>query len=118
MIKKKKASEKEDLKRFLNFTSNKYMTFSEGQKINFTEAALIRFFEPHYNDKYKKNFPDPRHVSYTECYNLDLSALVIELFTGEIKRCLYTLKRPRQFYHHETYYFPTDKDRWKLFNWE
>lgn len=111
-----KENEKEELKRFLNFTSNGYMTFSDEQKINFTEAALIRCFEPLYNEKYKKSFPDPKHISYSECYSLDINAIVIELYTGEIKRCLYTQKKPRQLYQHETFHLPTEKDRWKLFN--
>ncbi|MCA6380691.1 MAG: hypothetical protein IM574_01790 [Cytophagales bacterium] len=111
-----KGNEKEELKRFLNFTNNQYMTFSDEQKINFTEAALIRCFEPLYNEKYKKSFPDPDHISYSECYSLDLNAIVIEVDTSEIKRCLFTEKKPRQLYQHQTFHLPTEKDRWKLFN--
>jgi hypothetical protein len=43
------------------------------------EAGLIRFFMPVYNEKFKNNYPDPKHVSVSTAYDLDLADIVIEL---------------------------------------
>ena len=54
---------------------------TEKQSVNFTEAALIRYFQPEYNEKFKNNFPDNSHSSYSECYDLDINSVIIELST-------------------------------------
>lgn len=56
---------------------------NEQQKVNFTEAALIRYFEPPYNVIYKDSFPNPAHKTYSECYDLDINSIAIELPTME-----------------------------------
>jgi hypothetical protein len=56
---------------------------TEKQRINYTEAALIRYFRPPYNSEFKDNFPNPAHVSYSECYELDLNSVMVEVNTGE-----------------------------------
>lgn len=60
-----------------------YEGINEQQKINFTEAALIRYFEPPYNIEYKNTFPNPAHKTYSECYELDINMVAIELDTME-----------------------------------
>lgn len=112
------GTEKENFQRFLNFAKRDYLAFSDQQKITFTEAALIRCFEPQYNIDYKDTFPSPSHSSYSECYKLDINAIVIQIDTSEIKRCLYTKKKDRRLYQHEVFYLPTEHDRWKMFNIE
>ena len=61
---------------------NKLIT--EQQMINFTEAALIKYFKPFYNDKFKYNFPNQAHKTYAECYDIDLNAVIVELQTDEV----------------------------------
>lgn len=57
---------------------------TEGQQITYTEAAMIRHFQPQYNIEYKDSFPDPKHTSYRECYDLDLNLVAVELDTRQI----------------------------------
>lgn len=52
---------------------------SEQQRINFTEAALIKYFQPEYNQKYKNTFPNPAHSTYSECYDLDINMVIAEI---------------------------------------
>jgi len=77
-IRRKKVNEK------LNWEG-----INEQQKINFTEAALIRYFQPKYNKIYKDSFPNPAHSTYSECYELDINAVCIELQTYEMINCCF-----------------------------
>lgn len=63
---------------------------SEQQKINFTEAALIRYFQPEYNETYKKTFPNPAHVTYSECYDLDINSVCVAIDSEPIKSRIWT----------------------------
>jgi len=65
---------------------------SEQQLINYTEAALIRYFEPEYNQTFKNTFPNPAHKTYSECYDLDIHSVHVELQTEEINCQLYSPK--------------------------
>lgn len=60
---------------------------SEQQRINFTEASLIKYFEPPYNQIYKDSFPNPAHRTYSECYDLEINSISVELDTGETLNC-------------------------------
>jgi hypothetical protein len=60
-----------------------WTTVTEQQRINFTEAALIRYFQPEYNTTYKDSFPKPTHTSYSECYELDINSVAVELNTED-----------------------------------
>lgn len=64
-----------------NIVMNDDAGITEKQSINFTEAALIRYFQPEYNEKFKNIFPDHSHSSYSECYDLDINSVIIELST-------------------------------------
>ncbi len=59
-------------------------TMSQQQKINFTEAALIRYFNPEYNKTYRDTFPNPAHRTYSECYDIDLNMICVEIQTREL----------------------------------
>ena len=37
--------------------------------INITEAALINYFKPNYNEKFKNNFPNIEHLGYKYYYD-------------------------------------------------
>lgn len=62
---------------------------NEQQKINFTEAALIKYFQPPYNKIYKDSFPNPAHSTYSECYELDINSICIELQTSDLVNCMF-----------------------------
>ena len=76
------------------FMNNK---LNEKQIINFTEAALIKYFKPRYNIIYKDKFPDPAHTSYSECYDLDVNSVAIELDTEPIATKIFTDSVKPQF---------------------
>jgi hypothetical protein len=63
---------------------------TEQQRINFTEAAIIRHFRPSYNATFKDTFPNPAHSTYSECYNLDLNAVNVELNTESLQSRLWS----------------------------
>lgn len=117
-----KGNEDKDLKRWINF-NDPINPFSEKQKINFTEAALIRTFLPKYNKEFKNTFPNPAHTSYSECYNLDINAIVVELDTSEIKRWLFSEDKQRPtdqipYWQYGEFYFVNEEDRYKIFNYD
>uniref|UniRef100_UPI00404A45EB hypothetical protein n=1 Tax=Fulvivirga sp. TaxID=1931237 RepID=UPI00404A45EB len=73
-----------DKERFKNvYDKLNWEGINEQQKINFTEAALIKYFQPPYNVIYKDSFPNPAHSTYSECYDLDINSVCIELNTSE-----------------------------------
>ena len=109
-----KENQKRDDDLINDFIDNKGLVITEKQKINFTEAALIKMFEPSYNKEFKNNFPDEKHLSYSECYSLDIRALKIELETSEMVRRIYSKKTGRKIYHSEMFEFKNDEDRISL----
>ncbi len=124
LISMPKENEEKDLNRWMNF-NNGENPFSEKQKINFTEAALIRTFLPKYNQEFKNTFPKSSHSSYSECYSLDLNAIVVEMDLTESRRWLYTEFKERNkngnslgipYWQYGQFYFVTDDDRYKMFN--
>lgn len=126
LISMPQENEDKDLSRWLNFNTGEN-PFSEKQIINFTEAALIRTFLPKYNKEYKNTFPNPAHSSYSECYNLDINSIVVEMDTREVRRWLYSHAKQRKidekglgirYWQYGQFYFVTDEDRYKIFNHE
>ena len=114
LVKVKKEDEKIEEEKVKHVFNNNGLSITERQKINFTEAALIKYFEPHYNIKFKDIFPSPRHISYKECYDLDIRAINIELDTSEMVRKIFTDKVKRKVHHMKMYEFKGDKDRISL----
>jgi hypothetical protein len=57
---------------------------TEQQQINFTEAALIRYFRPEYNTMFKETFPNPAHATYSQCYDLDIHTVNVEIQAEDI----------------------------------
>lgn len=53
--------------------------FNGHEGVALAEAGLIRYFQPKYNKIFRDNFPDPKHVSLSECLDLELNTIVIEL---------------------------------------
>ncbi len=119
-------NEEKDMERAVNFADFEVAKFTEKQRINFTEAALIRTFLPKYNKEYKDTFPNPAHKSYSECYDLDLNAIIVETDTSHVRRWLYSEGKKRKpecevgsmYWQHGIFYFSNAEDRFKVFNHE
>jgi hypothetical protein len=84
---------------------------SEQQKINFTEAALIRYFQPEYNSIFKDTFPTPAHSTYSECYDLDLHTVCVELQTKEVNCRLWSKHVQPKWTHYAVYSLHTYEER-------
>jgi hypothetical protein len=72
---------------------------TEDLQIALIEASLIKYFEPAYNDKYKKRFPNPTEKILDEVYKIDFGALTTEIDTEEINARLFSPSQ-RPGYHH------------------
>lgn len=60
------------------------------QKIGMIEAALIRYFQPEYNDKFKIKFPSTKLKTLKSCYELDISGLIVEMDSSELGVHMYS----------------------------
>ncbi|TDE52718.1 hypothetical protein [Flavobacterium sp. GT3P67] len=116
LVKVKEENKKKEDDKSEHFFNNNGYKFTPKQIINFTEAALIKYFQPKYNIKYKESFPSRKHKSYSECYDLDIRAMSLELDTSEIQRMLYTNQVERRNYHFKTFEFESNEDRYNLLN--
>lgn len=74
-------------------------TLDEKVQICLAEAGLIRYFQPEYNIKLKKNFPSEKMKMLEKCYDIDFSGLVVEIDTEDIGCCLYSKERPKGYHH-------------------
>jgi hypothetical protein len=72
---------------------------SGAQVTSIAEAAYIRFFRPAYNRLLKDSFPSTDLKLLQTCYDLDFSALAVEVNTEDLDARVYSgLQEPR--YHH------------------
>ncbi|MFI6265332.1 hypothetical protein [Micromonospora sp. NPDC051006] len=63
--------------------------FAEREAVAIGEAGLIRYFQPQYNEKFRNNYPDPKHVHISTCYDLDLATIAVELQGQETRSFFY-----------------------------
>lgn len=91
---------------------------TEQQQINFTEAALIRYFQPPYNKIYKDSFPNPAHSSYSECYDIDLNMVCVELQTEEIGLRLWSESVKPEWVHFCSFPLHSREERVYMFEFE
>lgn len=106
-----------DKNRLINvFYKLNYEGIEEQQKINFTEAALIKYFKPKYNKEYKNTFPNPAHVTYSQCYDLDINLVSVELETLEAANILlYSEEVERSIVHIGKFPLNSCMDRQNMF---
>jgi hypothetical protein len=88
---------------------------SELQETNFTEAALIKYFAPPYNKVYKDTFPNPAHTSYSECYDVDLNMVAVELNTEAVGIRLWSENAKPEWIHFCTFPLHSREDRVYMF---
>ncbi len=86
-IDKKAIRDDRDHARFISLLDN---PLNKAQQISLAEAGLIRYFRPRYNVIYKDSFPASDQVLLNSCYELDFSALVVEIDTEELGLPLYS----------------------------
>jgi hypothetical protein len=86
------------------------------QRINFTEAALINYFKPEYNITFKNIFPSPAHATYSECYELDINSLIVEVDTEDFDACLWTPSVEEKWHHLITYGLHSAEERRSMFD--
>ncbi|MBS1724643.1 MAG: hypothetical protein JSS66_17000 [Armatimonadetes bacterium] len=53
--------------------------FPRKEEVNLGEAALIRYFQPRYNIKFKASFPDKSHTSYATVFADDYNCVAAEV---------------------------------------
>jgi len=91
---------------------------SEQQQINFTEAPLIRYFQPSYNKIYKDSFPNPAHSTYSECYDVDLNMVCVEVQTEDLGVRLWSEAVKPQWVHFCSFPLHSREDRVYMFEFE
>ena len=80
-------------------------SFYGREALTMAEAGLIRYFMPHYNEMFKRNYPDPKHVHISTAYDLDLADLFVELHEYSIRARFWSPKQPVRQGHHHTVRF-------------
>lgn len=86
------------------------------QYINFTEAALIRYFGPEHNQKFRDSFPNPAHSSYASCYDLDVHSVSVGFATDAINARVYSHSVKPAKLHTINYVLQNSEERRNLFN--
>lgn len=89
---------------------------SKKQKISMVEAALIRYFQPEYNEIFKIKFPSTKLKTLRSCMDLDVSGLIVELDTSVTNFYLYSDVVESSTYHSANYDFVSHTDRESFFN--
>lgn len=91
---------------------------TEQQQINFTEAALIRYFQPSYNEIYKDSFPNPAHSTYSECYDIDLNMVCVEVQSEALGLRLWSGSVEPRWVHLCSFPLHSREDRVYMFDFE
>jgi hypothetical protein len=89
-------SDERDDRRFFSILAR---PLKQSQQISLAEAALIRYFKPRYNKVYKSNFPSTKQKVLASCYELDFSALTVEINTDDLRFRLFS-ERVEPSMHH------------------
>jgi hypothetical protein len=100
-------SDEEDSNHLQRVISN---TIEMKQMINISEAALIYYFKPEYNEKFKNNFPNVKHKGYQSYYDLDYNSVSVELDTSELNIHLFSENNAYHLYDNINFnLYPKDK---------
>jgi len=68
-------------------------------EVGLSEAALIRYFQPRYNEKYKATFPEPSHSVLAKLFEIDIVGLTVEINTEDLRCRLYSAFRETGYHH-------------------
>ncbi|MEZ8144589.1 hypothetical protein A1OQ_13535 [Enterovibrio norvegicus FF-162] len=108
-------SDYRDMNRFRDILRNH---LSEREQICLVEAALIRYFQPRYNEIYKDNFPDNKHKILEGCYDLDFSGLIVEINTEELNYNLFSSTISPRSHHLCKVDILDPNKRWGFFHYD
>lgn len=86
-------------------------SYSRENRIDLAEAALIRYFQPTYNETYKKTFPDETHKMLESLFAADVTGLAVTLSTLEHRLATYSDYAPPTSIHCARYSIVTDQER-------
>jgi hypothetical protein len=89
---------------------------SFGQRLKTTEAALIRYFRPEFNEKFRDIFPSRSHTSYDECYALDFNSVGFTLDGQTLFGRLWSNQVDPTWLHMKTYFLQSDAERRDMFD--
>lgn len=103
-----------DIERFRNVMTNH---LTEHQQICLVEAGLIRYFQPPYNLNYKDSFPNDNHKILESVYDLDFSALSVEINTEEYRFSLFSESRAANEHHICKIELYESEKRWAFFHY-
>ena len=106
-------SDKRDQERFYSIKENH---LTEHQQICLAEAGLIRYFQPKYNKIYKNKFPSKDYKVLTACYDLDFSALAVEIDTEDLGFKLFSDRVTARTHHISNIDLVNHEDRWGFFH--
>lgn len=84
--------------------------------INATEASLINYFKPHYNQKFKNNFPDINHMGYRYYYDYDFNEIIVELDTITPRIDIWTDHTSYDWRKHIKFNLHSEESRKSIFN--
>jgi len=73
--------------------------FKRNMRISVAEAALIKYFQPKFNEIYKSNFPSNNQKILEKVYDLDVAALGVEINSEDIGVNMFSTNRPRSEHH-------------------
>lgn len=76
-----------------------HFTLSKAKITCLVEAGLIRYFEPDYNEIYKSTFPARNQKIIKDCLDLDMSGIIIELSSDDIRLNLFSDKQALGAHH-------------------
>mgnify|MGYP005988917251 CR=1 FL=1 len=112
-ITKAQITDERDMARFVSIRENH---LTKHQEICLVEAALIRYFQPRYNEIFRESFPKQKHKILESCYELDFSALIVEINTEGLRLSLYS-KTVKPSYHHTSKFdLVAHEERWGFFH--
>jgi len=77
-----------------------------------------RYFQPPYNIEYKDTFPNPAHSTYSECYDLDINSICIEVETENVNCRLFSKTIPVQWWHMHSFALHSSLDRRSMFEFD
>lgn len=89
-------SDETDSRRFISILDN---PLTDEQQICLAEAGLIRYFQPKYNEIYKRSFPKNDQKILNSCYEVDFCGLIVEIDTSEVGYYLFSQGRAPAVHH-------------------
>jgi hypothetical protein len=107
------TSESEDTEHMRRFID---VSVTEQVCVNFAEAALIKYFQPEYNIRFKDVFPSPAHKTYAQCYDLEANSLVLEIQTEQVHTRLFSKTAAASWIHMHTFSMYDSTDRKAMFD--